>query len=48
MNDLLRGQGEAAAGALHRLAIGYVVLSGPGADRSEVVGALQGGDRCCG
>lgn len=43
VNDLLRGQGEAAAGALHRLAIGYVVLSGPGADRSEVVGALQGG-----
>ncbi len=43
VGDLLRGQGDAAAATLHRLAIGYVVLTGPGADRAEIVGTLQSG-----
>ncbi|WP_239701335.1 glycosyltransferase [Yimella sp. NH-Cas1] len=43
VDALVRGQGEAAAAGLHRLAVGYVVLTGPGAAGSDVSSSLQSG-----
>ena len=44
VRELLRGQDETAAGMLHRLAIGYVVvLGGPDGQRQELLSTLQGG-----
>ncbi|MBC9958086.1 glycosyltransferase [Yimella sp. cx-51] len=41
VGDLLRGQGEAAADALHRLAVGFVVVTGDSSGRRQLTTTLQ-------
>lgn len=43
VSDLLGGQGDAAAIALHRLAIGFVVMTGDTVGRQQLTSTLQSG-----